>query len=225
MKIIYLLSSIFLLILTGCYSTYNVSDFSSRDKFYEDFDKSVNDKAVKVTLSNDSSFFMSNGAAIENDTLYSLGEEFKSGIKKIALSDTKGINYANQSHTNALIILNDGERYQAEQVRGNQDSIEFSFTKTITLKDVTSINNVKNISYKNHWLAVIPGFIGGTIFGIMAGLIAIQLTPLTFNTVGNSTYYAGTNYIPAKIALSSCIILGISYAWIKGFNYTYQFNP
>ena len=37
MKIIYIISSIFFLILTGCYSTYKVSDFSSRDKFYEDF--------------------------------------------------------------------------------------------------------------------------------------------------------------------------------------------
>ena len=170
-------------------------------------------------------YFISNGAAIENDTLYSLGGEIKSGIKKIALSDTKGINYTNQSHITALIILKDGKRYQAEQVRGNRDSIEFSYIKTITLKDVTSINNIKNISYKNHWLGVIPGFIGGTIFGIIAGVIAIAFTPLNFNTVGNSTYYAGTNYTPAKIALSSWIILGIAYSWIKGFNYTYQFNP
>jgi hypothetical protein len=225
MKIFYFYIVAFSLILIGCSPTYKISDFSSKDKFYEDFNKSANEKAVKVTLSNDSSFFISNGAAIVNDTLYSPKEEIKSGIKKIALSDTKGINYTNQSHTTALIVLNDGESYQAEQLRGNRDSIEFSFTKTITLKDVTSINDIKNISYKNHWLGVISGFIGGTIFGIIAGVIAIRFTPLNFNTVGNSTYYAGTNYTPAKIALSSCVILGIAYGWIKGFNYTYQFNP
>ncbi|MHB1685990.1 MAG: hypothetical protein ACYCVH_01210, partial [Ignavibacteriaceae bacterium] len=203
----------------------NVSDFSSRDKFYEDFNKSVNDKAVKVTLSNDSSFFMSTGAAIENDTLYSLGKEIKSGIKKIALTDTKGINYSNQSHTTALIILNDGKRYQAEQLRGNRDSIEFSFTKIITLKDVTSINDIKNISYKNHWLGIIPGFIGGTIFGLLAGVIAIQTTPGTNNTSGGQAYYIPPTETPAKIVASSGVILGIAYGWFKGFNYTYQFNP
>ena len=96
MKIIYLISSISLLILTGCYSTYQVSDFSSRVKFYEDFNKSVIEKDVKVTLSNDSSFFMSNDAAIENDSLYFTSEEIKSGIKMIALSDTNGICYTNQ---------------------------------------------------------------------------------------------------------------------------------
>ncbi len=225
MKIIYIISSIFFLILTGCYSTYKVSDFSSRDKFYEDFNKSAKDKAIKVTLSNDSSFFLSNGAAIENDTLYFPREEIKSGIKKIALSDIKGVNFTNQSHTTALIILNDGQKYQAEQVKGNRDSLEFSFTKIITLKDVTSINNIRNISDKNHWLGVIPGFIGGSIFGVFAGVVAIQLTPTTYNSSGLQHYETAPTYTPAKIASFSFIILGIVYGWIKGFNYTYQFNP
>ena len=202
-----------------------MSDFSSRDKFYEDFNKSVNERAVKVTLSNDSSFFMNNGAAIENDTLYSPREEIKSGIKKIALSDTKGINYTNQSRTTALIILNDDKRYQAEQILVNRDSIEFSYTKVITLQYVTSLNNVKNISYKNRWLGVIPGFIGGSISGLMAGVIAIQATPGTFNTSGPQQYYTGASNTPPIIAASSCVILGIAYGWFKGFNYTYQFNP
>ena len=121
MKIIYLISSISLLIFAGCFSTYQVSDFSSRDKFYEDFNKSVNDKTVKVTFTNDSSFFMSNGAVIENDSLYFPSEEIKSGIKKIALTDIKGINYTNQSRTTALIILNDNKGYQAEQILINRD--------------------------------------------------------------------------------------------------------
>jgi hypothetical protein len=225
MKIIYLISSISLLIFTGCYSTYQVSDFSSRVKFYEDFNKSVNEKAVKVTLSNDSSFFMSSGAAIENDSLYFPKEEIKSGIKKIALTDIKRINYTNQSRTTALIILNDDKRYRAEQILVNRDSIEFSYTKVITLKYVTSLNNVRNISYKNRWLGVIPGFIGGSISGVIAGVIAIQSTPGTFNTSGPQHYYTGANNTPPIIAASSCVILGIAYGWFKGFNYTYQFNP
>ena len=225
MKIIYLISSISLLIFTGCYSTYQVSDFSSRVKFYEDFNKSVNDKTVKVTFTNDSSFFMSNGAAIENDSLYFPKEEIKSGIKKIALTDIKGINYTNQSRTTALIILNNDKRYRAEQILINRDSIEFSYTKVITLQYVTSLNNVRNISYKNRWLGVIPGFIGGSISGFIAGVIAIQATPGTFNTSGPQHYYTGASNIPPIIAASSCVILGIAYGWYMGFNYTNQFNP
>ncbi|MHB8581161.1 MAG: hypothetical protein ACYDA4_15065 [Ignavibacteriaceae bacterium] len=69
MKIIYLLSSIFLLILTGCSTTYNISQFSSREKFYESFNNFAKTKKVKVTLTNDSSFYVHEGAYILDDSL------------------------------------------------------------------------------------------------------------------------------------------------------------
>lgn len=224
-NILLFILAIFSFAFTSCSSIYTVKDFPSKEKFYNDFNNSVKYRNINVTLLNDSSFFMSNGAEIVNDTLYYLGKEIKSGKKKIALSDTKGINYTNQSHTTALIILNDGHRYWAEQVKENRDSIEFSYSKIITLKDVTSINNIRNISYKNHWLGVIPGIIGGSISGFIAGVIAIQATPGTFNTNGPQHYYTGANNTPPIIAASSCIIIGIVYGWIEGFNYIYQFNP
>ena len=69
MKIFYLIATIFLLTLTGCSSTYKVSDFSSKDKFYEDFNNFTNKKTLKVTLNNDSSFIINKGAMISNDSL------------------------------------------------------------------------------------------------------------------------------------------------------------
>ena len=83
MKIFYLITAVFLLSLIGCSSTYKVSDFSSKDKFYEDFNNLARNKSVKVTLLNDSSFSINSGAAIQNDSLYSLREEISPEIRNL----------------------------------------------------------------------------------------------------------------------------------------------
>ncbi|MHB8579890.1 MAG: hypothetical protein ACYDA4_08510 [Ignavibacteriaceae bacterium] len=223
MKIIYLITSIFLLILTGCYSTYNVSDFSSKDKFYEDFNKSANDKALKVTLSNDSSFFISNGAEIVNDTLYYLGKEINSGNKRIAVSDIKELNYTSNDYKSASILLKNGESYRAKEIKMGKDSIEFAFTQeVITQNKVTSINNIQKISYKNRWLGVIPGSIAGTLLGFVIGVATISPgTPLAGELEGGTP----ANFASVPIGTFSGLILGSAFGWFMGFNYKYQFNP
>ena len=153
MKIFDLLILLLSLLVIGCSTTYRVSDFASRDKFYNDFNKFAKDKSVKVTLVNDSSFYINNGAAIVNDTLYYLGKDILTGNKKIALSETKEINYTSNDYTPSSIELNNGQIFQAKQIKVNRDSIEFlSMNKVIVLNSITSINKVKKISYKNHFL-------------------------------------------------------------------------
>jgi hypothetical protein len=70
MKKFYLTIGVFASLFIGCSSTYKVSDFSSREKFYDDFNKSVKDKIVKVTLDNDSTFNCKESTNIANDSLY-----------------------------------------------------------------------------------------------------------------------------------------------------------
>ncbi|MHB8581152.1 MAG: hypothetical protein ACYDA4_15020 [Ignavibacteriaceae bacterium] len=132
-------------LLAGCSSTYRLNDFSSKEKFYGDFNNFARNKNVKVTLSNDSSFSLTNGAAIENDTLYSPGEEIKSGIKKIAVSDIKEINYTSNNYNSASILLKDGESYRAKEIKMGKDSIDFAYDD-----EVTSQNNVASIGRENY---------------------------------------------------------------------------
>ena len=225
MKIFYLIAILFSLIFISCSSTYRVSDFSSKEKYYQDFNNFARNKNVKVTLINDSSFFFSNGVAIENDTLYSLIEGVNSGNLKLALSDTKEINYTSNDYKSASILLNNGNKYQAEQIKMTQDSITFAFTKKLAvMKDVTSINNIKIISYKNHWLGVVPGFLGGTALGVVSGLLGL------FSSTGNGGGVSGQDNVPnpfgaAPYLIVSGAIIGSTIGWIAGFNYTYQFNP
>lgn len=214
MKIIYLLSSIFLLILTGCYSTYNVSDFSSKDKFYEDFNKSVINKTTKIKINDDSIFTFCENARISNDTLIFLSK-LKNGNEKLFLSEIKNINYNDQgtnfSKLSGKIILKNGEEIFAYNITALDSSIHF---KVKTYKFIT-IENVKEISYENHWLGVPFGFFDGSVPGIIIGLIVdASFVP---NREGPR---ADIYVIPSIGAIVGCVL-----GWIVGYTYTYQFNP
>jgi hypothetical protein len=65
-------SALFLLalILMGCSSTYTIKNFSSKEKFYKDFNSSVGSKDMNITLSNDSLYEISGGGLLKHDTLY-----------------------------------------------------------------------------------------------------------------------------------------------------------
>ena len=77
MKIFYLITAVFLLTLTGCSSIYRISDFPSKDKFYGDFNKFADNKNLKVTLTNDSSFYSRRKTEISEDTLIIHNENSK----------------------------------------------------------------------------------------------------------------------------------------------------
>ena len=225
MKIFYLTGLIVSLFLIGCSSTYKVSNFSSKDKFYEDFNKFARNKNVDVTLANDSSFTIDNGVAIRNDTLYQLGREINSGNLELTLSSAKEINYTSNDYKSASILLKNGEKYQAEKIKLTQDSITFAYIKeVIIMNDIVPMNKVKKISYKNHWLGVITGFIGGTLSGGVVGLFTV------FSTTANGGGISGQDSRPnpfgsAPYLILSGIFIGSAIGWIVGDTNTYQFNP
>ena len=216
MKIIYLISSIFLLTLTGCSTTYKVTDFSSRDKFYGDFNNFARNKNVKVTFTNDSSFSLTNSAEIANDTLYCLGKEINSGNKRIAVSDIKELNYTRNDYKSASILLKNGESYRAKEIKMGKDSIEFAFNnEVITQNKVTSINNIQKISYNNHSIGSISNLGLGFCLGIAGGSL-VQIIGAGF------AIPIGT---PVIIGATLGIILGPITGALIGYKYTYQFSP
>jgi hypothetical protein len=69
MKSTYYLIVVFIsLVILGCSSTYTIKDFSSKEKFYDDFNNFAKDKNVEVQFVNDSSLTIGNGAIIIRDT-------------------------------------------------------------------------------------------------------------------------------------------------------------
>ena len=68
-KFFYLILITSLVILTGCSSTYRLSDYSSRKAFYKDINDSATGRSSNVSLLNDSSFIDVTGIKVLNDTL------------------------------------------------------------------------------------------------------------------------------------------------------------
>ncbi|MGA7721952.1 MAG: hypothetical protein WCA84_12360 [Ignavibacteriaceae bacterium] len=223
MKIFYLLIPVFSLLLIGCSSTYRISDFPSKEKYYSDFNNFAKSKSVKVILTNDSSFVISSGAKIEKDTLYYFVENIITGNKKIALSEIMEIIYTSNDYKSASILLKNGESYRAKEIKHWKDSIEFSFVnEVITLNSITSINNIREINYKNRWQGIFPGVILGVSCGGVLGLGVGYSQMLHSN---NSTNDAGP---PGDYAIWGVIFgapVGIIAGWLIGNNYSYQFNP
>ena len=96
MKLLFAISAT--LLLAGCSSTYRVSDFSSREKFYEDFNNSVKNKELKITLVNDSSFSVLEGSKITDDSL-DLILNFQNKEHTLAADEIENIKYYGDSYS------------------------------------------------------------------------------------------------------------------------------
>ena len=221
MKTLYLYAFLFPLFLIGCSSTYKLSDFSSRDKFYENFNEFAKDKAVKLTFNNDSLVNVVNGAVIENDTLFAFEQTGFRKYMKVANSEIKEMNYS-RNYKTANLILTDGKHMQAENIKTSADSLEF--TGIIINKDyISSIFKIREISYKNRGSGMLSGLLYGPLSGILLGFS--QIIPV-YTYEGFQSNIKSYSY-PGGIAIGvvSGIGIGLIVGYIVGNNYTYQFNP
>ena len=85
---------VFFMLLTGCSSTYRVSDFSSKEKFYESINKAAKGKVVNITLKNGSLINAFNVKMSNDSTAFSTKNYFQYNIP---ISNVKAISYKNTS--------------------------------------------------------------------------------------------------------------------------------
>lgn len=219
MKNIYGLLSVLSLLLMGC-STYTIMHFPSKDKFHEDFNKSVRNRNVNITLMNDSSFTLNDGAVLENDTLFSFAKLEEKNIKSFALSDITEIRYTNNDSSSASIFFKNGETLRGEDIKIDRDTIYFVTMKTSIAKnyiDPISISKVKTVSYKTWLRSSVLGILSGAITGIIVAIIANN------TLTGKEGSSVALNYdvlAPPIGALIGGIVGGVI-----GWNTIYQFNP
>ncbi len=212
MKRNFLIIMMFLFI--GCSSIYKVSNFPSKEKFYEDFNKSVKNKFVKVTLRNDSAFNLQTGIMVSNDSLILIKQIISE--QKIKKNNIKNIKYfydnMDISNYTIKIFLNDGSIVNAKNGEIFNDSL-YIFNIIKEQKEYLTIREVKEVSYKSNWLGVPFGF--GTGLGL--GMVATKIE--------SGLSYQGS--IPSWFIVVpiTSIIAGSILGWFEGYNYTYQFNP
>jgi hypothetical protein len=201
----------------SCSSTYTIKDFSSKNNFFEDFNKFAENKNLKVTLINDSSFYSEGNTKISNDTLIIVMKVKKD--KKIKKTDLKDIKYIGNDMANlsALVILKDG----TEAITQNKNVFTDSSVAIIVSSDIYKflpVNGIKEISYKNHWLGTPFGFLSGAILGAGIGGLDSYFIGQNANKYTDVTkpFFIGTAVGP---------IIGIIVGWIIGLTYTYEFSP
>lgn len=218
MKIIkiFLLTSAFF--LAGCSSTYTLKNFSSKEKFYEDYNKFMKDKKVTVSLTNNDSFTILDGSKISNDSVVYITNTIKKEIK-IKQSEIKSLKYYynNSSISSAMILLKDGKEINSENIELLPDS-SINVLEISHVYSSLPISKIKEIRYKNHWLGVPVPTLSGSLLGFLVGLGVYRII------VGNNDQ--STDAILALPVFSAVgFLTGGIWGWLAGYNYIYQFNP
>ncbi|MGA7721954.1 MAG: hypothetical protein WCA84_12370 [Ignavibacteriaceae bacterium] len=229
MKIFYLLISVLSLLLIGCSSTYKVSDFPSRDKFYEDFNKSASDKSLKIILDNDSTISADDGARISNDSLFITLPVLKQE-KVINKDDIEDITVSIHDMTTTIVLKND-----KSVTAGSIDILPGSSVAIYNFENTykyLSLINVKEISYKNHWLGLPVPLISGTLIGVGLGILFVEVNDTFSSGSGSGSNFQSSSNSQrgadgyAFLGLSAIGIVGGSIlGWINGWTYTYEFAP
>ena len=220
MKNIYGLFFLLALLLMGCSSTYTIKDFPSKEKFYEDFNNSAQNKDVNVTLINDSSFTINDGTVLENDTLISYGKLEGKDKRSFALSDITEIRYANNDSSSASVLFKNGDKLRGENIITDHDSIYFVTMKTsIARNNIVPIDKVKKVSYNNRLIRMPLGLLAGAPLGLLSGIVLGHV----FHTTDDKGYPDVSNITIEMTFVGT--LAGIIVSCIIGYNYIYQFNP
>ena len=215
MKYFYLPIPILFLFLIGCSTTYRISNYSSKEEFYKDINNTIKNRSTDI-VANDSSYTLSEGSKIKDDTLYTI---VKIPYKKIPLRDTREIKYFGETYEepSAYIWTKSGKELNAENVKIMPDS---SLQFTDITSDHIPLDRIKEISYKTRGIGIPLGFAGGILVGGLIGstgwIINIKeggQPPFLFNA-GTSILYGAT--IGA--------VIGSIIGYIIGWNYVYWFK-
>jgi hypothetical protein len=213
--------SIIFIVFTGCTITHDIVYSSSEREFYDDYNNSAGNKNVEVILKNDSTFYQENHTLIRNDSLYHFVKTEDEKYYELPTSSVKKINYLTNDFKTARLTFNDGDQLKGEDIFITRDSISFLGIREQTLKyAVSPVNNIKMISYKNHWKGVIPGLLAGILLGGVIGTTGWIYHPMD----GGMTEQFDQASATIMGALTGLVIGPIA-GYIIGFNINYQFSP
>lgn len=223
MKKIYLAATFVFIFFTGCSSTYKVNDFPTKDKFYEDFNETFKEREAKVTLVNDSSFYVDKGVVVKNNLVvcYSTVEDRRP--QKFILSDLSSVTFAGKENKSGKIILKSGEEFSGENVLTVRDSINFTEVRRILKIDSFPIDKVKTASYLSSWKGVFPGMkIGFATLTILGYFIGKTITQAEG---GHGLERSSQEFTGFFLGGTLGLLTGAIVGYIVGYDINYQFTP
>ncbi len=224
MKLFYLVIPIALVFFIGCSSTFKVTDYSSKEKFYEDVNNSIKNRDFNLVTA-DSSFTALAGSIIKDDSLKTTS---KFQEKIIPLKDVKSIKYFGNAYEipSATVWLGNGKELRAEQIKELPDSM-IQLTNVRVSSGYISVDKIQAISYKTRWqctlLGAPIGFASGALIG---GILGRSGAIIHINDGGNHpTFDSGTSMVVGA-AWGALIgtVTGIIVGYIIGWDHVYQFH-
>jgi len=220
MKKIYLVGAFILIFFTGCSSTYNVTDFPTKEKFYEEFNDTFKEREAKVTLVNDSSFIAQNGVEINHDTLFSFEKLEEKIHRRFALSDVADIDLPGSTTTSASVLLKNGDKLTGDEVKVTKDSISFVESKRLLVMNaLVPTDKIKTISYKDRWRRLPLGVLAGAPLGFLSGIALVSIFKI-------KDYHGDADYLGTSLQMTMVgLLAGCITSYLIGFDEIYQFNP
>jgi len=220
MKNIYLAGAFIFILFTGCSSTFTVTDFGTKEKFYEEFSNNFKDREVKVALVNDSSFIAQNGVEINHDTLLSFVNLEEKKNRQFALSDVAVIDFLGSKTTSASVLLKNGNKLNGIEVSVTKDSIKFVESKSLlVLNSLVPTDKIKTISYKDRWRRLPLGVLAGAPLGFLSGIALVSIFKI-------KDYHGDANYLGTSLQMTVVgVLAGCITSYLIGFDEIYQFNP
>ena len=211
----------------GCSSTYKVTDYPSKEKFYEDINSSIENRNFNV-VADDSSFTGFRGSEIKNDSLYAVTRIIEKE-ETISSEDIKEIKYFGKAYEepSADIWLKNGEELRAENLI-NLSGSKLQFTNIKINSGYIPIDKVKEISYKDKWKGTLIGIPRGFACGIIiGGILGANGTIVHVNEGGMHPTFDPWSSMIGGAALGAVvgIVVGPIVGYITGWNNIFQFKP
>jgi hypothetical protein len=164
MKIHYSIFVIVPFLFIDCSSTYSIKNFSSKENFYNAFNKSVDSNSVKVTLITDSTFITDNVKILNDSIFYSQpGYELKNQ-KIISDSSRDFTTFGNRIPLNKIKKLSYNNRWRGFEYGAITFIVPGTFAGILSTagKDYTGLTTT---TYIVSLASGIAGGIFGAIFG------------------------------------------------------------
>ncbi len=154
--------------LSGCYPLHKVKDYKSKELFYAEARKSIEDKNVIITLAANDSSISAADLQFQDDTIQYLAS-VKWSVKSFYPNEIASVKYpySNSGNSSGIIYLQNGDSVLAHfimynpKIRLDCKVVDSTFQK-FTLKEI------KSISYRNYF-GIPLGFLVGGVTGYLGG--------------------------------------------------------
>jgi hypothetical protein len=210
-----------LLSFAGCSTTHYLKYYKSSKQFYEHYNRFAGKTDIEVVLSSDSVMYFDNHSVIRNDTLYYFKTESEEKKYNLPSSGIRSIHYNAYKQKKADIILDNGLKLKAGSIVVSADSISFIGTREWLGKiPLVPVDELKVVSYKNHWRAAVTGALAGILLGGIVGTTGWVFHPMD-GGMTEQFDQASATFIGAFTGL----LIGPVVGYFIGWNINYQFSP